>query len=61
MHHTDKYLQHSSIIWPAWLNGWVFVYELNGCAFESCYSHLNVRYCTFFEQGVPWHSGNYIG
>ena len=21
MHRTDKYLQHSSIIWPVWLNG----------------------------------------
>ena len=28
MHRTDKYSQHSSIIWPVWLNGWVFVYEL---------------------------------
>ena len=24
-----------------WLNGWVFVYELNGCGFESRCSHLN--------------------
>ena len=24
---TDKYSQHSSIIWPVWLNGRVFVYE----------------------------------
>ena len=23
-HRTDKYSQHSSIIWPVWLNGWVF-------------------------------------
>ena len=35
MHRTDKYSQHSSIIWPAWLNGGVFVYELRGCGFES--------------------------
>ena len=20
-HHTDKYSQHSSVIWPVWLNG----------------------------------------
>ena len=40
MHRTDKYSQHSSIIWPVWLNGWVFVYELNGCGFESRCSHL---------------------
>ena len=28
MHRTDMYSQHSSIIWPVWLNGWVFFYEL---------------------------------
>ena len=40
MHRTDKYSQHSSIIWPAWLNGCVFVYELSGCGFESSCSHF---------------------
>ena len=35
MHRTDKYSQHSSIIWPVWLNAWVFVYKLSGCWFES--------------------------
>ena len=25
MHRTDKYSEHSSIIWPVWPNGWVFV------------------------------------
>ena len=58
MHRTDKYSQHSSIIWPVWLNGWVFVYELSGCGFESRCSHLIFRYGACFEQGVPWHSGN---
>ena len=32
------YSQHSSIIWPVWLNVWIFVYELSGIRFES--SHL---------------------
>ena len=59
MHRTDKYSQHSSIIWPVWLNGWVFVYELRGCGIESSCTHLNFRFRFFFEQGVPWHSGNY--
>ena len=27
---TDKYSQHSSIILPVWLSGWVFVYKLSG-------------------------------
>ena len=44
---------------PVWLNGWVFVYELSGCGFESSCSHLNFRFCACFEQGVSWHSGNY--
>ena len=35
MHRTGKYSQHNSIIWLVWLNGWVFVYELSGCGFES--------------------------
>ena len=39
MHRTDKYSQHSSIFWPVWLNGWVFVYELSGCGFESRCCH----------------------
>ena len=59
MHRTDKYSQHSSIICPVWLNGWVFVYELSGCGFESSCSHLNFRLRACFAQGVPWHSGNY--
>ena len=57
MHSTDKYSQPSSIILPAWLNGWVFVYELSGCGFESFFCHLNFRYGACFAQGVPWHSG----
>ena len=40
-------------------NGWVFVYDLSGCWFKSSCSHLNFRFCACFEQGVPWHSGNY--
>ena len=44
MHRTDKYSQHSSIIWPVWLNGWVFLYELRGWGFESSCSHVNISY-----------------
>ena len=40
MHHADKYLQHSSTIWPVWLNGWLFTYELSGSGFESRCKHL---------------------
>ena len=39
VHCTDKYSQHSSVIWPVRLNGWVFIYELIGCCFESYCSH----------------------
>ena len=40
MHRTDKYSQLSSIIWSVWPNGWMFIYELSGCRFESSCSHL---------------------
>ena len=56
---TVQYLQHSSTIWPVWLNSWVFLYELSGCGFKSRCSNLNFRFHACFEQGVPWHSGNY--
>ena len=59
IHRTDQYSQHSSIIWPVWPNGWVFVDELTGFRFESSCSHLNYMFRAYFEQGVPWHSGNY--
>ena len=49
IHRTDKFSQHSSIIWPVWLNVWALVYELSDCGFESCYSHLNSRYCACLE------------
>ena len=59
MHRTDKYWEHSSIIWPVWPNGWVIVYEVSGFGFQSSCTHLNFRFRACFEQGVPWHSGNY--
>ena len=30
IHGTDKYSQHSSIIWLVGINDWIFVYELTG-------------------------------
>ena len=41
MHRTDMYSQYNSIIWPIWLNGWVFFYKLSGCGFESRCSHIS--------------------
>ena len=40
MHRTDKDSRRSSIIWPVWLNSWVFVYKRSGCEFETRYCHL---------------------
>ena len=45
--------------WLVWLNGSMFAYKVSGCGFESRYCHLNFSYGACFEQGVPWHSGNY--
>ena len=50
MHRTDKYSQHSSIIWPVWLNGPVLVYQLSSCGFEYRCFQLNFRYGTCFEK-----------
>ena len=46
---------HNHLVHKLTLNGWVFIYELSGCGFESNCGHLNVRFCVCFEQGVPWH------
>ena len=61
---NDIWLNGLNGIWlneirPVWLNGWVFLYELSGCGFESHCCHLNFRYHTCFKQRIPWHSGNY--
>ena len=42
--------------WLVWLNGGVFIYELNGCGFQSHSSPFIFRYCACSKQGVPWHS-----
>ena len=39
----------SSIIWPVWPSGWVFVYELSDCELESC--HINCH--LYFQEMVP--------
>ena len=39
---------------------WLSVHlQTSGCGFESNCSHLHFRFRACFEQGVPWHSGNY--
>ena len=59
MHCTYKLSQHSSIIWPVSLNGWVLVYKLYGCGFETRCCDVNFNNGACFEQGIPWHSGNF--
>ena len=59
LHRTNKYSQHSSVNLLVWQNGWVFVYELSGCGFESHCSQLNLRCHACFMLKVPRNSGNY--
>ena len=59
LHLTDKYSWHSSIIWPIWLNGWVFVHKVRCCGNKSHCCHLNFTNRVCFKQVVPWHSGSY--
>ena len=49
MHHTDKYLQHSSIIWQVQLNGWEFDYGLSGFGFEHHCCHLQEEVLKFSD------------
>ena len=35
-------IRHRLPVWPVWLNGLAFFYELSGCGFESRCSHLYV-------------------
>ena len=52
MHGTDKFSQHSSSIWSAGLNDWLFIYELNGCGLHSSCCHLRLRYGACLGEGV---------
>ena len=54
MHRTGKYSEHNSIIWSVWPNGWVFVYYLSDCMFQSSCSHLNFTLRACFKQRVRW-------
>ena len=49
MNCTDNYSQHSSVIWPIWPYGWVFIYRLSGCRFES---HFFVLSNNFIVSGI---------
>ena len=45
--YNQMHSQQSSIIWLVWLNGWVLIYKLTGCGFESHWSHLFIHHqCT---------------
>ena len=56
---TNKCSQHSPVIWPVWLNGWVFIYDVSVFELESSCTKLNFSFHACFEQVVPWHSCNY--
>ena len=57
--HSKKEVLNLHIVNNTVLIGWVIVYELSGCRFESSSSHLHFRFRACFEQWVPWHSGHY--
>ena len=59
MHGTDRYPDQPSIIWAVGPNGWESLCKRSGSGLKSCCSHVTVRFHTCFEQGIPWHSGNY--
>ena len=44
MHQIYKFSKHNSILWPVWLNGWLFNYKLIDREFEFSFCHLNFNY-----------------
>ena len=57
--HFKWQIRYSNPPCPVWLNGWMFVYELSSCWFESRCYHLKFSYGTSIEQEIAWYSGNY--
>ena len=54
---TDMYLQHRSIIWVVWLNGWVFGYKLSGCGLKYCWGQLgccSLKYWKMIDNNWLW-------
>ena len=50
--HLTVYSKHSSIIWPVWLIGWVFLYKLSGYGFQSSlFFSTSFGYCSGYEVG----------
>ena len=60
LNHGIDFCASVPLEWPVWLNGWVFVYELSGCRFESSCSHLKlvstIFYQTFVIFPLPFHT-----
>ena len=50
MRRTDKYSQHSPLIWPVWLNGWVIVYELTLQKEQHWLNLLTPNQCKGFQR-----------
>ena len=50
MDRTDKYSEHSSIIWSIWPNGCVFVLELSGFGLKSRNIHLYIFFIIRFTK-----------
>ena len=59
LHCPNKCSEQSWIVWWAWPNSWVCVYQLSGSGFDFSWNHLNFRLRACFEQGVPSYSSNY--
>ena len=54
IHRRNMSSQCCLIIWSVWLNGWVLVYQLSGCGFESRCSHSWFDLSKFNEKIWRW-------
>ena len=53
MHCTDKYPEHSWIIWSVWPIGWAFLYELRGSGSNRAGVTKTLDFAPAFRKNFP--------
>ena len=59
-HVTYTFQSESTLYKPVWLSGWVFIYELSGCGFESCCFHFDHSFSKFLFPSLADTIENYL-
>ena len=59
-HVTYTFQSESTLYKPVWLSGWVFIYKLSGCGFESCCFHFDHSFSKFLFPSLADTIVNYL-